>query len=219
MGKAEAADERRVRIGENIHDRDPKLAGVYRTALRVLESAREPGSEAARVSVICHCMRELTNGLPAAFADTVIPRPVPSSSSLLAQLPHVLAKHPGVDLALEQDFLPVPKTVAFHIGALVQARIQEDGRNVSNIRALIAGTETSPQPAVRQWKEANAFFLKWTHLDRTHDRPRELPTDQELTAWIRIVEDIVEVRAAVFFENLRALEDLLSVINTPVAEG
>ncbi len=100
----------------------------------------------------------------------------------------------------------------------MKTRTQEDGRNRSNASALVAGGSDAEHPAIRQWQDAYKFFLGWTHFDRNHEGDRELPNDQEIWGVVRVVEDVIEVRTAVFFENLHSLEDLLSGINVTVEE-
>lgn len=205
-------DERQQRVLGALRRRSEKLAGIYRSALDALHLAPEEGYEAARVSVVCHCMRELMTGLPAAMAETTIPRPTPSSGSLMRRLPELLTRHPELDLALDQDLIPVPRDVALAVLAVVTAQVQEEGRNRSNAASLItAGTDDS-HPAINQWMDAYRFFVAWAHLDQ-HDQGRKLPDDEEIAQTIRVVEDIVEVRSRAFFENFRSVEDLLSEIN------
>ena len=105
-------DERQTRVWQALHERSPQLAGVYRLALVAIQTTSAPGDEAARISVICHCMRELMNGLPSVMADSAIPRPDPSSVALKDKLPGLLARHPDLDLDVDQDLVPVPKEVA-----------------------------------------------------------------------------------------------------------
>ena len=207
-------DERQCRVAKALEGRSPRLAGMYRSALSTLRNEPELGSEVARISMICHCMRELMTGLPAAMADTAIPRPKPSSSSLVAKLPELLAKHPDADLGLEQDTVPVPKKVAQALASLVTTATQEQGRNRSNAAALLTGGSDPKHPVIKQWMDAYEFFVGWAHLDRNHERDSNLPGTEELLAVIRVVEDMVEVRTAAFFENLHSIEDLLSQINT-----
>lgn len=218
MSQHGSEGDRQERIFSNLHDRSPKLAGIYRTAIRALEVAPDPDCEASRVSVICHCMRELMNGLPSVMADTTIPRPKPSSGGLLAQLPELLAAHPQLDLEAQQDVLPVPSAVAMHVSSLARARAQETGRNRSIAASLLTGTVDAKHPAIEQWLAAQGFFLGWTHLDRNHDGDRDLPTDDELRQVIAVVEDVVEVRTAAFFDNLRSIDDLLADINATFNE-
>jgi hypothetical protein len=218
MGDGPNISDRQSRVFQNLQNRGPKLAGLYQTALRTLDAEAEPGCEAARVAVICHCMRELMNGLPSVLTDSVIARPKPSSGSLLAGLPSLLAKHSDLDLAAEQDVIPVPKTVAMHLHSLVKTRMLEDGRNRANISALITGGTDARHPALRQWKDAYDFFLGWTHLDRNHQGDRKLPIDQLIWREVRVVEDVIEVRTSAFFENLNSLEDLLFEINATSEE-
>ncbi|MFM9260623.1 hypothetical protein ACNAWD_22235 [Rhodococcus erythropolis] len=216
MASDQDFDVRQNRIIEILRDRNPRLAGVYRMALGALCSEVELDCEPARISVVCHCMRELMNGLPVILAETSIPRPNPSSSSLTKGLPRLLADHPDVDLGADQDIVPVPKAVAQAFDRLITAVVQEEGRNRSNASALVTGIMKDKHPAVNQWLEAYQFFLGWTHIDRNHESERKLPDDARILAVMKIVEDIIEVRTTVFFENLRSLEELLTQINAPV---
>lgn len=213
-----ATVERQDRVIKALENRSPRLAGMYKSALNTLRGRSELGDEAARASVVCHCMRELMLNLPAAMADSATSRPEPSSSSLLAQLPSLLSKHHDLDLDLDLDMVPVPKKVAQKFSLLVKTRVQEDGINQDNFAALVTGGSDTKHPAIKQWKDAYRFFVKWAHLDRHDERGGALPSDDELLASIRVVEDVIEVRTAVFFTNLHSIEDLLAGINASSEE-
>lgn len=206
-------DERQTRVWEALANRSAKLAGMYRTALSTLSTPATAGCEAARVSIVCHCMREVANGLPSVMTDIATPRPAPNSDALMQQLPGLLMAHPDLDLSAEQDLVPVPKEVARAFLALIQTSAQEAGRNRSNAAALLTDGVDTKHPVVAQWALAQRFFLGWTHLDRNHERGRDLPSDEDLLANIRVVEDVIEVRSARFFENVHALESLLRAAN------
>lgn len=206
-------DDRQKRVFNILENRGPKLAGVYHWSLYMLANDAVPGCESARISAICHCIRELMSGLPAIMTDASSPRPNPSSSSLMRKLPGLLAQHTDTDLGLDQDLVPVPRIVAKALASLVSTVSQEEGRNRDNVASLVTGNSKANHPAITQWRDAYQFFLGWTHLDRNHDQNRKLPSDEELLGKIRIVEDVIEVRGALFFENLHAIEDLLAVIN------
>lgn len=186
---------------------------MYRTALDLLAVPAIPDCETARISVICHCVREVMNGLPAVMSDASIPRPHPSSGALLKQLPKLLTEHPDTDLELDQDLVPVPRKVAEVLASLISAVTKEQGRNRTNTAALVTGGLEEDHPVIDQWNRAYQFFVSWTHLDRNHDHGRSLPSDAALSRQLRVVEDVIEVRSALFFENLHALEDLLAEIN------
>lgn len=218
METGSESNGRQLRVTNILRDRSPKLAGVYQTAIGALRLPADDGCEAARISVVCHCMRELMNGLPAVMADTSIPRPKPSSGSLMSKLPELIANHPDVDLGADQDMIPVPNAVARAIDSLIGAVVKERGRNRSNAAALVTDGNDNKHPAVKQWMEAYEFFLGWTHLDRNHERVEQLPSDEDLVANMKVVEDVIEVRSAAFFENLHALEDLLAEINATLEE-
>lgn len=205
--------DRRQNILDLLRDLSPRLAGIYRMALSALDSAPEEGCESARISVICHCMRELMMGLPAVLSEKAIPRPNPTSGVLTMKLPSLLEKHPGVDLTVDQDLVPVPKEVAQAIDRLISTASKENGRNRFNDTVLVTGADDSKHPAVDQWRAVYRFFVGWAHLDRNHASDRELPSDSVLLVNVRVVEDVIEVRTAAFFENLQALRGLLESIN------
>lgn len=200
-------------VAQALRGRSAELAGLYLSVMRMLESSPEEGCEAARISMICHCMRELMNGLPAVLADTAIPRPSPSSGALAAQLQELVSERDDMDLSADQDLVPVPREVARAVAALVQASAQEKGRNQLNAAALVTGQTHLNHPAVGHWQRAYDFFIGWTHLDRNHASSRQLPRDDELVAEMRVVEDVILVRTALFFQNLRTVEVLLEKAN------
>ncbi|MGQ0432842.1 MAG: hypothetical protein ACT452_10615 [Microthrixaceae bacterium] len=212
-------DERQTRVVEALDTRSPKLASMYKAALAVLGAPAGPGGETARISVICHCMRELMNALPAVMTDSAIARPDPSSSALTTKLPELLARHPDLDLAAEQDLLPVPRAVAQAFSDLIGTVASEQGRNRRNAAELVTGGADTKHPAIKHWTAAQRFFLGWTHIDRNHSQDRELPTDAVLLANIRVVEDVIEVRNALFFDNLHSLQDLLAEANAVEVGG
>jgi hypothetical protein len=164
-------------------------------------------------------MRELMNGLPAVMTDSAIPRPNPSSVALTERLPGLLAQHPGLDLAAEQDLVPVPKAVARAFSDLIGTVTSEQGRNRRNAAELVTGGSDTKHPAIKHWSEAQRFFLGWTHIDRNHSQDRELPTDDLLRENIRVVEDVIDVRSTQFFENLHLLQDLLAEANAVQSGG
>ncbi len=213
MQPGSGLDERQTRVAEALLNRSEKLASLYHHALAVLAAPAGPGGETARITVICHCIRELMNGLPAVMTDNAIPRPNPSSGALTRKLPELLAQHPGLDLAVEQDLVPVPKEVAQALADLIGAATREEGRNRRNAAELVTGAPDTKHPAIKHWATAQRFFLGWTHIDRNHAQDRELPTDEVLLENIRVVEDVIEVRSTRFFENVHALQDLLAEAN------
>lgn len=206
-------DDRQCRVADALARHSPRLAGMYRSALRMLGSEPESGYEAARVSMICHCLRELMLNLPAAMADIAIERPRPSSNALVGQLPALLAEHPDVDLGIDQDLIPVPKKVANALARLIATLTKETGRNRRNVAALLNDGEDPQHPAVTEWLDTYQYFVGWAHLDRNHERDGDLPSNDDILRAVRVVEDAIEMRTKVFFENLHAVEELLASAN------
>lgn len=212
-------DARRQRVLDALVGRSPNLADMYRSALRMLDTPAVAGEDRARISLICHAMRELMTGLPEAIGDSASPRPNPSSGALAAGLPKLLAAHPELDLEQDRDLIAVPREVALALANLVRAVTLEQGRNRSNAAALLTGGSDAEHPAIGQWQRAYKFFVGWTHLDRNHVSSRRLPSDEEVAAQVRVVEDVIEVRSAAFFDNLRSIEEMLAQFNEPLEGG
>ncbi|WP_319457820.1 MULTISPECIES: hypothetical protein [unclassified Mycobacterium] len=163
-------------------------------------------------------MRELMNCLPSVITDTSIPRPNPSASRQTADLPRLRDEHPEMDLLADQDVVPVPRAFAEALDQLISTVVRENGRNRRIAAELVTGGQDGKHPAVEQWRRAQDFFLGWAHIDRNHEGGKELPSDADLLANIKVVEDILEVRTAAFFENVKSLEGMLAQINAPIEE-
>ena len=210
MSHAVAMDERQTRVFTALRERSPRLAGMYRALLEALRFPADEVSEIARASVIGHCGRELMNGAPAVLSGVDIPRPSPNSSALKDRLPSLLK---DVDLGLDQDLIPVSRSVAATLDALIKTVAQEQGRNRRLASAAVTDETDNKHPAIQQWIEAQKFFAKWTHLDRAGDGERAGPADDVILAHLRVVEDLIEVRTAAFFDAVRSIDDLLAVAN------
>lgn len=105
-------DERQRRVAEAIEPRSHHLAGAYRRGVEEFDRQSSSGDEAARVLLICHCMREAMNGLPAAMAEQFIPRPDSSIESLVEKVRAQAVRAGGVDLSADFDLVPVPRSLA-----------------------------------------------------------------------------------------------------------
>jgi hypothetical protein len=206
-------EDRQQFVVDSLDKVSPRLSTMYATALELISRSAPSGFEVPRVALISHCMRELMMGLPQVMSVESIPRPDPSSSSLLLDLPGVLAEFPEIDLEADLDRIPVRREVARAFQALIVARTQEEGRNRANAAALVTGGLDGSDPVISQWLNAYEFFVDWAHLDRGHARSRPLPDETEILKNVRVVEDVIEVRSRMFFENLRTLEDILSDAN------
>ncbi|WP_159574489.1 hypothetical protein [Microbacterium sp. 8M] len=209
---------REARVLAALEDKSVALAGLYVQALEQLGSPAPNGREVARVSLICHCMREIMSGLPSAMAVNTRTRPNPGSASLTSKLPGLVSRHPGLDLRADQDVVPVPREFAIAVAEIIDAATKEQGIQVANAAALLTDDNDETHPLVRQWKSAQRFFLEWTHLDRNPNGTRALPDDAAIRSKMRVIEDVIEVRTALFFENLSAVQDLLAIANAAIGE-
>jgi hypothetical protein len=203
-------DDRQTRVFRVLDNKSRKLSGVYRAALDALGHPSFEGGELPRLSVICHCLRELTNGAPEILAEIADQRPNPSASSIMGKIPDLME---GVDLDLDQDLIPIPRSAAAHLRMYLDARTKETGRNRRLARTLITRSTEVDSPAISQWMKAQRFFEKWHHLDRYPDGVRQIPDDQQVRDHLRIIEDVIESQYGFFFDGLHAIEDLLARAN------
>lgn len=203
-------DERQVGILNHLKERSTVHAGMYATALRELATPAAAGLESARVSVISHCARELMLGALDVLVETPEPRADPSSGALARKLPAVLTRQGNPDLRADQDLIPIPRAVAAAFADLIDASTREQGRNQRNAAALVTGSANGVHPSVKEWSQTYSFFVKWAHVDQHHE---SLPDDTALVTHLRVVEDVIEVRMNLFFENLSTVEDLLAMAN------
>lgn len=203
--------QRQHDILNRLRERSGVHAGLYATAIRELGTPAIDGLESARVSVICHCARELMLGALDVLVDTPEPRPKPSSGSLAKGLPSVITREGGPDLRADQDLIPIPRAVAAAFADLIDASTREQGRNQRNAAALVTGSADGSHPLIKEWGDAYGFFVQWAHVDQHHRK--ELPDDATLARRLRVVEDVIEVRMNLFFENLSTVEDLLALAN------
>lgn len=206
-------DGRQQRVLDALAGRSAELAGVYRAGLAILATPPAPGKDLARTSLVCHAFRELMMVLPSVLGDSASERPNPSSASLLGKMPKLIVDHPEMDLAQDLDLVPVPRKVARALDELLQTRAKEDGRNRANTAAMLTGEADGRHPLLDEWKATYKFFVSWAHLDRSIDSGRDLPSEDVLRQRVRVVEDVIEVRAGAFFDALHSIEDLLAEIN------
>jgi hypothetical protein len=69
-------------------------------------------------------------------------------------------------------------------------------------------------------KAAQRFFLRWAQLDRIADKSgRQPPSDAEIIASLRVIEDVVEAGAGLFFDSLHSVREVQSAANAVHVRG
>ncbi len=212
-------DVRQAHIFSELSKRRPDLASMYRAALVLLAEPAKTGDERARISHICHSMREVMNRVLGAMGTTASPRIRPSSADQVQALPDLLSQFPGLSLDGEGDSIPVPRAVAVNFEKLIKTAVQEKGRSRDDIASLLTDDGNRDHLAVRRWIETRTFFVKWAHL---HDVPPELsrlPTDDLLRTHVAVFDELFDAVITGFFERLHSVEDLLADINAVQGAG
>ncbi|MBM7389785.1 hypothetical protein JOE37_002779 [Clavibacter michiganensis] len=188
---------------------------MYLLALSTLDASAGEQLDTASIAVACHCMREVMMGLPSLLLTDAVPRPHPNTASLLDKLPRLIQRYQNVDLRADQDSIALPKLLVYFLADIAETRTKEIGRNTANASLLLTGGSDSKHPVMTQWKQSYDFFVGWAHLDRNFGRGRPLPKRAEIIRRIAVVEDVIDVQSALFFDNLSAVRDLLANANMP----
>jgi hypothetical protein len=191
---------------------NPKLAGVYKQVLITLSKPAVSGCEQARISAICHLMRELMNRLAEAMTGKDIPSPKPNSGAITKKIASMSLDSINVDNASDDSLVPISGKLARKVASLQKARKQEDNRNRRLASMFLTGTDTDQvSPIVREWQQVHRFFFQAVHLDNGGDH--QLPTDKELIEKIQVVEEYIEIKGRPFFDNKNKVQELLAEIN------
>ncbi|MHA7859929.1 hypothetical protein ACX1DX_00880 [Tessaracoccus sp. Y36] len=213
------SEDRQTRIADWLDEKRPDLASMHRTAGQLLASKVKRGDERARVSLICHSMREVMKHLPEVISGGDRVAGGPRSDDYVRQLPSIVSKYPALDLSQDAENVPVPQEIARFLADLIKAAISEDGRFLSDIAAFLTDDGNTQHLAVREWYQTYNFFVKWAHLHGHQSEVRSIPSDDELRRWIEVAEAHMDGVRAQFFDSLRAIEDLLAEANQLVDGG
>jgi hypothetical protein len=210
--KQDLLDERRIAIHDALKIRSAELASYYKTAMLELQQTADTGLERARVSTICHAVRELINGLPSVMGETSSERINPSSWELLRNLPEI-----SIDTRGEEPIVAIPRELASLIEDLARTAALESKRVRDDLTGLLVDTPQDDHPLVTPWNQTRRWFVKWAHWDRPTDEARPIPTDDQILERLRLIEDVVEARTAAFFDSRHAIDDLLAKANSEVS--
>ena len=157
-------------------------------------------------------MRELMNALPSVLGDSDSRGARREANAKLNKLIELLRRSPGLDLGQDLDYVRVPRDIARALDNYSKQQALETKRVLEDAAALLTGGENLQHPLRGQWNETRDRFIGWAHVGRDESE-RPLPSDAEMEAAILVVEEIIEVRTAEFFESRHALENLLSELN------
>ncbi|MGB3185209.1 MAG: hypothetical protein WBG36_13975 [Ornithinimicrobium sp.] len=212
-------DERQQRIFNDLCDRRPDLASMYRAALILLSEPAKAGDERTRVSHICHSMREVMNRVLRAMGINPSPRIKPSSGAQVQGLPDLLSQFPELSFDGDGDSIPVPRAAAVIFEKLIKTAVQEKRRSRDDIASLLTDDGNSAHVAVKRWGETQRFFVKWAHLHDEPTRPLELPSDDLIQMHVAVFDELFDAVITDFFERLHSIEDLLADINAVQEAG
>lgn len=218
--------ERRALSGQ-LRDISPRLAGLYRRLIRLLDEQPSSEEHLAWASLVGHCVRELINRLPDVLADVpLMLDPVkPKSSELVQRLPALMDRYTHVEgqfSAPAQDsrygrapeLAPVPRPLFEALQRISHATERETARALERDAVVVARARTASGPAYDRWRTARKFFMDFTHLDNHIGQDeRPLPSSKAILEHLETIELTLSTRLTKFFDNRRNLDDFLAEVN------
>ncbi|MEU3455396.1 hypothetical protein ABZ671_17625 [Micromonospora sp. NPDC006766] len=206
-------DERQQRIYTALAERRSDIASMYRAALLLLSRPAEVGDERARISHICHSMREVMNRVLGAMGTTASPRITPPSGKQVQELPDMLARFPGLALDADGESIPVPRAVAEIFDKLIKTAVQEKRRSRDDVASLLTDDGNSEHLVVKRWVESRDFFVRWAHLQDYEPKLSKLPSDDLIRTHVAVFDELFDAVITAFFTLRHSIDDLLSEIN------
>lgn len=206
-------DSRRRRIYEAIFERSPELAGYYWSAIETLASEPAVGRERQRISTLCHSVRELMNGLPDLLGNKTARINDNELKDSLKRLPDQRLR-----IGDNDEVVPIARDVAIELDNILRLAAIVNSGVQAKMAALLTGTARARHPLARQWNSTLNYFVKWAHWDHPTDETRPLPTNAEIEARLKVVEDVLEARIGEFLDVAHDLDDILAEANATVEE-
>jgi hypothetical protein len=224
--ESELYNSERQALNDQLRDLSPRLAGLYRRLIRLVDE--DPGSDErlARASLIGHCVRELINRLPDILADVpdMLDAVSPKSSELTQRLPGLAERHADV-LAKVADptsegggqsieLIPVPRPLFEAMQRITDITARETARALERDAVVVARARTASGPAYERWRAARKFFMDFTHLDNhVGEDERALPANERILGHLGAIEATLSSRLTKFFDNRRVLDVFLAEAN------
>jgi hypothetical protein len=221
----------RQALNDQLLDVSPRLAGLYRRLIRLVDEDPQADESLARASLVGHCVRELMNRLPDVLADVpdMLDPVSPKTSQLLRQLQVLSEKHSDVlakvtdltngDSGEGIELIPIPRPLYESLRRIIHAAEQETGRAQERDAVVVARARTASGPAYERWRAARKFFMDFTHLDNhVGQDDRAIPTDEQILEHLEAIEATLAIRLTKFFDNRRLLDDFLAEANRPAGD-
>jgi hypothetical protein len=226
-------NEERETLYELIKRVNPTLAGLYHRAILLMSEPPGPGEEKARFSLVGHCFRELMNRLPDWLQD-VDGFPASRRQEEDKALDRLVAEYESFrgspndqptassNDPQQEALVSVPASLIDALGRFINAR-EEGSRNVlERDAAAVLGAVGLRGAALKPWRDARAFFMSCTHLDRQYEVEAQVgavPSDEVVMEHIAATEASLRVRLGAFFDSYEELKDLIAQANQTVEEG
>lgn len=196
-----------------LRERAPSLAEMYESAVTIMQQPLP-----ARVRLVSHCVRDITNRLPEAVLNSTIKK----SEDDGQLIERIVRAWPASDPQLLQTHTPdapptvaIPRAAYLAVSALVGARGAGGRRHEEKLRLLFSGGDDSGTsligPAVDRFRDLSQWFNR-----NAHDRlvvDAELCTEEELQSKFKAFERAMFALAGEWVHVQDELDDLLGEAN------
>jgi hypothetical protein len=197
---------------------DPALGALYGHALNRLHEAAAPGEEQARIVLIAHSVREMTNNLPEALADVDgVPVGRADTSGPCQKLVAEWDKHadildPMPSVGSVDERVTVPASVLLAASRVVVSQRGATGnRRLRQSAVALRRLELGKDPTLTMWLDVLTWFESHAHLDKSRGRP--VPEDEVVLTKLEIIETILSARLRGFFNVMADLAAIAELAN------
>jgi hypothetical protein len=195
----------------------PSLAELYESARSIIDDPSLP----ARVRILCHCMREITNRLPDRVSRVV----VKGHTEYPALTRAIEARWQSVvpagalivgSVAPEPAHVQISFSAYVAIEALLADHRAADKRPIERLQNMFAAyvsSESLPalQPTIKKFKDVQDWFVAHVHADNRVDA--EMASWQETLDNVAFVENTLFTIAAQWHRGQARTDDLLDEAN------
>ena len=220
VSKGQAADERaapQATVLRWLKVVAPSLAELYESARAIIDGPPLP----ARVRLVCHCMREVTNRLPECVSKVVVKGRADYGALTRGIEDRWKSVAPSGAVAAG-NAAPEPAHVEIAFGAFVaiEALLAEhravDKRQIEKLQHMFGtyvSAESLPalQPTIIRFKEVHDWLVAHAHDNNRVDA--DMATWGDVLDRVRFVEDTLFALAAEWHRGQERIDDLVDEAN------
>lgn len=210
-------NKQRRGIRNKLNSHAHELGQTYSRLINELETYDESNQSAVTDSrVISHCFRELMNSFPAYVDAFTISGMQGLEKQALDNLFTLLERQPAL-LGNPDAITAMSPELREALAKLHEAHLEGSTTNKHKMRVSVSGLKTNEAAPISAWEKAQKLAIQTAHLPRRESA--RIPSFEEYTENLTILENSIETRIGDIYEVKRALFELIDKANRVDAAG